>query len=80
MLHWRAPGRDTKNCIIRRPMDSTRPTLVDPLRLHDDDTDAALRRDLAASRDAVAIGIDHATVLAELLARIAATPRRDACG
>ena len=67
-------------------MDATRPPLPritpigsDPVRLSDDDTDAALRDDLRASRAAVVIGIDFATIQEQLLALVAGSPR-DACG
>jgi len=68
-------------------MDPNRPPLPDltslphdPVRLHDDATDEALRRDLTASRDAVALGIDHATVEALLLALVERDRAHDACG
>ncbi len=67
-------------------MDATRLPLpritigCDPVPLHDDDdAGAALRDDLVASRDAVVIGIDYATIGAELQALLAGSPR-DACG
>lgn len=56
------------------------PLGCDPVRLHDDDTDPVRHRDLALARGAVAVGIDHASVLAELLERLAEPPTRDACG
>jgi hypothetical protein len=67
-------------------MDSTRPPLPrilpigpDPVRLHaDEQADDAVRFDLAASRDAVVVGLDHAAVWAQCLARL--EDPRDACG
>lgn len=68
-------------------MDRTRPPLPritplgrDPVRLHHaEETDLALRRDLAASIDAVVTGIDYAELEAELLVLLA-DPPHDACG
>lgn len=65
----------------RNPPLHLTPLGSDPVRLHDDeDIDAAMRRDLAVSRDAVANGIDYVAIEAELLALVAGDPTRDACG
>jgi hypothetical protein len=65
----------------RNPPLHLTPLGCDPVRLYDDeDVDAALRRDLAVSRDAVANGIDYVAIESELLALVAGDPTRDACG
>ena len=64
----------------RPPLPRITPLVRDPVRLQEDEqTDDALRHDLAASRDAVVLGIDYAEIEAELLALLA-DPPHDACG